>query len=100
MSAPAFTPGPWMRDGISVTTCAPVGKLRRTIAIVGPDIKLSVSESQRRMIADAGLIAKAPELYEALGDLEQLIRNVAPEYAESTVASNARIILAEARDAQ
>lgn len=60
------TPGPWMRDGFSVTPYAPAGEKRRTICIAAPDVALSPKASMDRMRADARLIAAAPELLEAL----------------------------------
>ena len=40
--------------------------------------------------------ADAPDLLTALADLEALLVEVAPEYAESTVAANARAAIAKA----
>ncbi len=56
------TPGPWMRDGITVTVEKPAGEKRRPIATVYPDTSISAKASYDQMIGNARLIAAAPEL--------------------------------------
>lgn len=68
MSETKWTPGPWMRDGISVTTYAPAGQPRKSICTPYPDTSISVSVSYARMVGNADLIAAAPDLYEALAE--------------------------------
>lgn len=58
------TPGPLMRDNISVTTCAPAGEKRTTVAICSPDVSLSSMASLERMRANAMLFASASDLLE------------------------------------
>ena len=61
-----WTPGPWMRDGISVTTYAPAGQPSKSITTVYPDTSISASRSMEQMRANATLMASAPEMYATL----------------------------------
>lgn len=79
----AFTPGPWMRDGISVTTCAPAGQARTVIATAHPHVFLRPTASMERMRANARLMAAAPELYEALLNARDTLRAYQIDYADS-----------------
>ena len=60
------TPGPLMRDNFSVTTFAPAGEKRKTVAICSPDTSLSPRESMERMRANATLFAAATDMLAAL----------------------------------
>lgn len=67
MSAPQFTPGPWQRSGVRVKLgghdCLAVGPDGFSIAFLPIGNR---PFEQAGAIADARLIAAAPELYEAV----------------------------------
>ena len=94
----AFTKGPWMRDGISVTVERPAGEARPCIAIAHPQTYLSAPKSCEAMKANARLIAAAPELYEALDDLIAWIDGDYPEDSpESRRIMAGKLALAKVR---
>lgn len=70
MSAPQFTPGPWQRSGVrnklGEHDCLAVGPDGFSIAFLPIGARPG---EQAGAIADARLIAAAPELYEALETL-------------------------------
>lgn len=102
MSASQFTPGPWMRDGISVTVERPAGEKRQCIAITHPHMDLPAVNSCERMKANARLIAAAPDLYDGCNAMLGLVQlllgrdDLTPELRE-VLTTNHRI--AEARTA-
>lgn len=88
------TPGPWRRHDMeadAIVANRPEGG-GAEVANVGN----SCWPENRR--ADACLIAEAPVLLSSLQDLVKLIREVAPQYAESTVMAGAELAIANATD--
>lgn len=75
MSSTKFTPGPWYAFGAAVTNENPSmykpGTPLNVIACTGDD---GHEEQAAEQVANARLIAAAPELYEALLNIEVLFR--------------------------
>lgn len=89
------TPGPWRRHDLendAIVANHPDLTSGCEVANVGN----SMFPENRR--ADTALIGAAPDLLIAADDLVKLIREVAPQYAESTVVANAVLAIAQARD--
>jgi hypothetical protein len=76
MSAP-FTPGPWdVFDDDSYMVFANVGDVATVVADADP-VNQRTPQSAEECMANACLIASAPELYEALRDAANTLQNLA-----------------------
>jgi hypothetical protein len=87
MSAPQFTPGPWSFDG------PPASR----IVWSGADRRICFLTSDGPNLANARLIAAAPELYEALADIMAHHEGFFVSTFELELATRATAALAKAR---
>lgn len=109
MSAPAFTPGPWVfafddevggAPVLVIETDQPIGDALRPICHVQPsyDLATDTFAIEPEDEANARVIAAAPELYEALSDI---LADDNPTVREMEIRLEAgRQALAKARGAQ
>jgi hypothetical protein len=89
------TPGPWEWDSGVIPPDGP-GRYADIYVDGGDTIIASFNNCIPEGVANARLIAAAPELLEAAHELDALLCEVAPEYAESPVAAAARAAIAKA----
>jgi hypothetical protein len=107
MSAPKWTPGPWLLDGSTIYTLDEHTKSNRWWASVqaiyrGPATERPLDITRAEISANARLIASAPELYHALNELvwchdHPTLDSDDPEW--TTVLAVARAALAKAKGA-
>jgi hypothetical protein len=102
VSAPQFTPGPWDTNIARLSD----GSIN-VVHVVGERDRVSLAQlahhGEEQTIANASLIAAAPELYEALtwalGRLTDT-RNIAPSIVDAEEIQERELVLAKARGDQ
>lgn len=102
MSTPAFTPGPWeQRSPRSTTVLHYAVRVREGFPAMTVPYEISYAKSapggEPARIANARLIAAAPELYEAVEDLAERMIGAFPSLADTPEIQRAKAALAKAR---
>lgn len=105
MSETRFTPGPWKRETVktSIGVCHKIGPLGKSTKLNHAclyDDCYSETPRDLQLLADAALIAAAPDLYTALLELLGEIDENECSAGTSVRIGNARRALARARGEQ